>query len=53
MIPEFKDLLVSTAGTLGEIQELLTRNFGDTIGVSPFVNIYLAISATAKNGLFE
>jgi hypothetical protein len=45
--------LISQAGTLGEIQDLLTKNFGETIGVTPFVNVYLAISATAKNGLFE
>jgi len=45
--------LISNSGTLGEIQDLLTKNFGETIGVTPFVNVYLAICALAKNGIFE
>jgi len=53
VIPEFKDLLISSAGSFGEILGLLTKNFGETIAVTPFVNVYLAICALAKNGPFE
>lgn len=53
IIPEFKDLMISTTGTLSEIQDLMTKNFGETIHVTPFVNAYLALCALAKNGLFE
>lgn len=31
----------------------MTKNFGETIHVTPFVNAYLALCALAKNGLFE
>jgi len=45
--------MISTAGNLGEIQDLMTTVTGDAAEVTPFVSTYLAICAVAKNGIFE